>query len=222
MECSLKYITGENPSSLGALLDGSKLKPGDDKRVEFNCQRLNNLECDSRTVKNKITENECCIHDKTGRMLLKDYLSINHNFNQNMLSLLHSFHDKIQKCLESCKALKAKYCRLFGDRVKTGRTVAGKINKAKSHNKRKAVKRNLKRIRENCDFILKNLCQQDGTCANYLNVANAKNIMDLIKTKSKYPTNNIDLSCVHIIGIKHAMSLFCCLKQILLLLMLSV
>ena len=32
--------------------------------------------------------------------------------------------------------------------------------------------------------------------------------MDLIKTKSKYPTNNIDLSCVHIIGIKHVRSLF--------------
>ena len=57
MECSLKYITGENPSSLGALLDGSKLKPGDDKRVEFNCQRLNNLECDSRTVKKKLKMN---------------------------------------------------------------------------------------------------------------------------------------------------------------------
>ena len=84
--------------------------------------------------------------------------------------------------------------------MKTGRAVAGKINEAKSLNKRKAVQRNLKRIRENCDFILKNLCQQDGTCTN---MANAKNIMDLIKTYSEYPTNNIDLSCVHIIGITY-------------------
>ena len=79
-------------------------------------------------------------------------------------------------------------------------TVAGKINKAKSHNKRKAVQRNLKRIRENLDFILKNCCQQDGTCTNYLNMANAKNIMDLLKTNSEYPTN---LRCVHIIGMAY-------------------
>ena len=47
-----------------------------------------------------------------------------------------------------------------------------------------------------------------------MNVANAKNIMDLIKTNSKYPTNNIDLSCVHItcIGIKHVRSLFVLLE----------
>ena len=39
-----------------------------------------------------------------------------------------------------------------------------------------------------------------GTCTNYFNVANAKNIMDLIKTNSEYPTN---LPCVHIIGITY-------------------
>ena len=51
--------------------------------------------------------------------------------------------------LPTCVNRLAKLCGLFGDRVKTGRTVAGKINEAKSHNKRKAVQRNLKRIREN-------------------------------------------------------------------------
>ena len=52
---------------------------------------------------------------------------------------------------------------------------------------------------------MKNLCQQDGTSTIYLNGANARNIMDLIKTYSEYPTtcNNIDPSCVNIIGITY-------------------
>ena len=56
---------------------------------------------------------------------------------------------KKEYILPTCVNRLAKYCGLFGDRVKTGRTVAGEKNEAKSHNKRKAVLRNLKRIREN-------------------------------------------------------------------------
>ena len=50
---------------------------------------------------------------------------------------------------------------------------------------------------------MKNLCQQDGTSTIYLNGANARNIMDLIKTYSEYPTNNTDPSCVNSIGITY-------------------
>ena len=56
--------------------------------------------------------------------------------------------------------------------------------------------------------------KKKGPYTNYLNVANAKNIMDLIKTNTKYPTNKIDLSCVYITCtcIKHVRSLFVLLE----------
>jgi len=109
VENSIQYITGANSNAIGSLISTEKLKPGDDKKIEYNLSKLKNLEHVIEKEKQSIQDNETLIHDSSGRILLKDYFIVQHNFNVKMTSKLCSSKESVLKTLEQCNKLKAKY-----------------------------------------------------------------------------------------------------------------
>lgn len=123
-----------------------------------------------------------------------------------MTSKLCSSKESVLKTLEQCNKLKAKYNDIFSENIRTGRTVTGAIQQNKSH-KRKALKRRLKRLKINCDYIMQNVCSVPIS-SDYLDFTKAKTVNDLVTNCNEQPTNNVDISCVQTIGLKHVKGLF--------------
>jgi hypothetical protein len=201
---SFEYIHGNNPNAVGDLLAGRNLKPGDQKGLDYNLTKLQNLENIIKNVQHSIQGNEAIIHDLSGRTLLKDYLIVEHNFNVKMTTVLYKLNENVLKTMEECSVL-LKNSGIFSENIRSGhggRSVTGRIKKNTSHSKRKATKRKFKRLEENCQYISKNLCHI-LVSVEYLDLKNVKNMNDLLRKNNDQPTNTIDVSCVQTVGLKH-------------------
>jgi hypothetical protein len=106
---SFEYIHGNNPNAVGDLLAGRNLKPGDQKRLDYNLTKLKNLANIIKNVQHSIQGNEAIIHDLSGRTLLKDYLIVEHNFNVKMTTVLCKLNENVLKTMEECSALLKKH-----------------------------------------------------------------------------------------------------------------
>jgi hypothetical protein len=131
-----------------------------------------------------------------------------------MTTVLCKLNENVLKTLEECSVLLKKHSDIFSENICSGhggRSVTGIIKKNTSHSRRKATKRKFKRLEENCQYISKNL-YHILVSVEYLDLKNVKNMNDLLRKNNGQPTNNIDVSCVQTVGLKHAKGLFILLE----------
>ncbi|CAC5360005.1 unnamed protein product [Mytilus coruscus] len=126
-----------------------------------------------------------------------------------MLILLSQLHDRIKEVLQKCDKLSQKYIQLFGGKGRVGTTEIGIMRKKTGHNRRKAIKRNLKHLFKQCSVLKKELCPNLKVSNDEFSfTSNINGLQDICKNKVENETNNIDIDQVCNIGVKFAKALF--------------
>ncbi|CAC5421437.1 unnamed protein product [Mytilus coruscus] len=209
LEGSVNFIIGTNPNAVGSFIHGEILKPGQNKILDNNIKKLNTNYASLDELKVEVKDNECEIYDQTGRTLLKEQFTVQHAFNLQMLILLSQLHDRIKEVLQKCDKLRQKYIQLFGGKGRVGRTEIGIRRKKTGHNRKKAIKRNLKHLFKQCSVLKKELCPNITVSNDEFSLtSNINGLQDICKNKVENETNNIDIDQVCNIGVNFAKPLF--------------
>ncbi|VDH92671.1 Hypothetical predicted protein, partial [Mytilus galloprovincialis] len=160
------YICGDNPSSIGDLLKGSFVRPGDGSRIKFNITNIDKCIEDCSELLNKTKSDDLNLFNENGRTLKKQYSDEPHLFNRNLISRCDNIHKKLNDMKEKAAKLMNKSVLFGQDSKKPERSVQGYETKKQRHSRRKALKRKIERRIQNGHLLIKNICPNLNNCKN--------------------------------------------------------
>ncbi|CAC5412405.1 unnamed protein product [Mytilus coruscus] len=120
-----------------------------------------------------------------------------------MLAELNILQACVNETIIKCNTLELKHKELFGESaMRAGRSVGGLLKKKISYNKKKAMKRDVQRLKDQCQYIAENLCPSFNLDNDQINMNDANKIKDIVETSLREQTNNINVDLINTIGVK--------------------
>ena len=209
---SFQFVLGNNPSALGQIFKGNVLKPGQNNILNNNLEKLTKTKQTLDSLISAVKENEADIFDSSGRTLERPYYTIQHTFNVKIRNSIDQFQDEIQSAVNKCEKLLSKDKQTFGLKGPSGRTDEGRTKRNLAKNRRKAVKRKIMVLRNQCRDLKKLLSPSLEIDIKSLLFDNPLiKIQDLYRleehTKCENQTNYVDIDSVNSIGVKYMKAL---------------